>query len=60
MVVASMSCGAKEKGGPHLTGAGLFVTMTKRARQTRGPTFNGVLGPGPGFKVGLLYHSTRG
>ena len=51
---------SRRGGGPHFTRLGLFRTLTKRAKQTRGPWFNGYLGPGPGSKVGSLYHSTPG
>ena len=49
---------AEDKGGPYLTGPGLFCTVVNRAKWTQGPWFTVYLGPGPGSEVGLVYHST--
>ena len=53
-----MQSRAEEKLGPYLTGPGLFCTMVNHAKWTRGPWFSVYLGLGPGYGVGLVYHST--
>ena len=53
-----MSGRATEEGSPYFTMPGLFRMLAECVKQARGPWFNGYLGPGPGSKVGSLYHST--
>ena len=49
---------AEEKGGPYLTGPGLFCVMVNCAKWTWGPWFSMYLGLEPGYGVWLVYHST--